>query len=88
MKRLRCCDVSCLFGAVLALTGLQACRSDDTYPAQRNLATAALRANRTPAQLVGEARDSNDADAGQDRAVTAGADGGTLPPSRLKIANS
>src|SRR5512133_3645155 len=86
MRRPRCCGVSWvgLFGAVLALTGLQACRSDETDPAQRNLATSALRANRSPAQLVGEARDSNDADAGQDRVVASGVDAGTTPPSRLK----
>src|SRR5512144_914237 len=82
----RYCDVSfgCLFGVVLALGGLQACRSDETDPAQRNLSATALRANRTPSQLVGEARDSTDVDAGQDRSVGPGNDAGTLPPSRLK----
>lgn len=86
MTLARYCDVSfgCLFGAVLALGGLQACRSDETDPAQRNLSATALRANRTPAQLVGEARDSTDVDAGQDRSVNPGNDAGTLPPSRLK----
>lgn len=83
MSRRRC--GSCFFGllgAAMTACALQACRSDDSDPSRRGLSTAALRANRTPAQLVGEGREASDLDATTDQANRA--DAGAVPPSRLK----
>lgn len=71
-----------LLGAAMTVCALQACRSDDSDPSRRDLATAALRANRSPAQLVGEGRETSDVDAATDHASRA--DAGAVPPSRLK----
>ena len=87
MKPNRCCGILSLglFGAIAALIGLAGCRSDETDSAQRGLSTQAMRANRVPARVVGEPENSDEADAGTNRAGPRfGSDAGSPPASPLK----